>query len=289
MAMENMQKEYNGILVVNKPYGLTSRDVVNRVSKLLSTKKVGHTGTLDPIATGVLILTIGSYTKLSNDITDSFKVYTVTTELGYETDTLDNTGTIVKKSDKKVSEKDILYVINTFIGEYEQEVPVYSAVKINGKKLYEYARKDIKVELPKRNVIIKSISNIEIDKNCFKFTCEVSKGTYIRSLIRDIGRKLGTYATMTSLTRDYQSGFSISAANSIEEIESNRFKIYSVEDVFKDIIIVNCDEKKRKEIINGAIQNIDCDKKYILYKYQNIDLALYKKDNNCYRMHVKFR
>ena len=122
----------NGILVVNKEKDYTSRDVVNIVSKILNTKKVGHTGTLDPIACGVLVLTIGKCTKLCDYLTSSYKEYIAEFELGYETDTLDNTGSVLKTSDKKVSEEDIINTINSFLGEYNQEVPKYSAVKING-------------------------------------------------------------------------------------------------------------------------------------------------------------
>ena len=130
-----MQNKYNGIIVINKPCGITSRDVVNKVSHILQTKKIGHTGTLDPIATGVLILTLGSYTKLSDAITSTYKTYTVTGELGYETDTLDNTGTIIKTSNIKPTKETIYKTVNSFIGEYDQVVPLYSAVKIHGKKL----------------------------------------------------------------------------------------------------------------------------------------------------------
>lgn len=282
-----MKSTYNGIIVVNKPTNLTSRDVVNHVSKILNIKKIGHTGTLDPIATGVLILTLGVYTKLSETITSTFKIYTVEAKLGYETDTLDNTGIITKTSTIKPNNETILKVINSFIGEYNQEVPAYSAVKIDGKKLYEYARENKIIELPKRKVIIKSISNIIINDNNIKFTCEVSKGTYIRSLIRDIGLKLNTFATMTKLNRDFQSGFSINNANTLEEIEQKKFKLYTIHDIFKDIYIVNCNEQKYKKVYNGVIQkeNTNCD--YVLYKYNKEDIALYKKTQNNYKMYIK--
>lgn len=282
-----MKRQYDGIIVINKPIGLTSRDVVNRVSKILQIKKIGHTGTLDPIATGILILTMGSYTKLSNAITDTFKIYTVKADLGYETDTLDSTGNKVKESNIEANIETIIQTINSFIGEYDQEVPAYSAVKINGKKLYEYAREDKPIVLPKRRVIIKTIRDINVNKNEIKFTCEVSKGTYIRSLIRDIGLKLKTYATMTYLNRDYQSGFDINDANTIEDIEQDDFKIYTIRDIFKDIYIVNCDKEKFKEINNGIIQKENIINEYVLYTYNGQDIALYKKDQNVYRMYVK--
>ena len=283
-----MKNNYNGIIAINKPAGLTSRDVVNKVSKILQTKKIGHTGTLDPIATGVLILTIGTYTKLSNLITDTFKTYTVEAELGYETDTLDSTGNITKTSKKIPSKEEIYSVITSFIRDYEQEVPAYSAVKINGKKLYEYARNNEQIELPKRKVTIKSITDIIVANNYIKFTCIVSKGTYIRSLIRDIGNKLGTYATMISLNRDSQSNFTMNDTITLEDIKNNNFKLYSVKDILKDLYIINCNDELYKEISNGVIQTLNITNTHVLYMHNQKEIALYKKDNNIYRMYVKF-
>lgn len=285
--MLNMKSNYNGIIVINKPKSLTSRDVVNKVSKILQTKKIGHTGTLDPIATGILILTLGSYTKLSNLITGAYKTYTVEAKLGYETDTLDITGKITKTSDIHPESKDIIDVINSFIGEYEQVVPAYSAVKINGKKLYQYARSNEQIELPKRTVTIKSITNIVVQDNYIKFTCIVSKGTYIRSLIRDIGNKLGTYATMTSLNRDSQSNFTMDDTVTLKQIQNNDFTLYKVKDIFKNIHIINCDDELYKQIYNGVVQHLNISDNYILYTYIQKEIALYKKDNDAYRMYVK--
>ena len=154
----------NGIIIVNKEKDYTSRDVVNIISKTLGTKKVGHTGTLDPLATGVLVVTIGKCTKLTDYLTSTYKEYIADFELGYLTDTLDNTGVILKTSNIKPSKEEIIKTINNFKKEYNQQVPIYSAVKINGKKLYDYARNNIEVELPSRLVDIKEI---EILNNLF--------------------------------------------------------------------------------------------------------------------------
>jgi len=135
----------NGLLVINKPKDVTSRDVVNEVSKILKTKKIGHTGTLDPIATGVLVLTVGKATKLSEIITSEEKVYQAEVILGVKTDTLDVTGNILDEYNTNYKEEDIIKVLNSFVGTYNQEVPIYSAVKIKGKKLYEYARNNEEV------------------------------------------------------------------------------------------------------------------------------------------------
>ena len=199
----------NGIIIVNKEKDYTSRDIVNIISKVLGTKKVGHTGTLDPLATGVLVVTIGKCTKLTDYLTSSYKEYIAEFELGYLTDTLDNTGNILKKSEHKVSKEEIIKVTNSFKKKYNQQVPLYSAVKINGKKLYEYARNNIDIALPSRIVDIKEIEVLNIEEQKITIKCLVSKGTYIRSLIRDIGNELNTYATMTSLIRTKQGIFDI--------------------------------------------------------------------------------
>lgn len=269
----------NGILVVNKEKDYTSRDVVNIVSKILNTKKVGHTGTLDPIACGVLVLTIGKCTKLCDYLTSSYKEYIAEFELGYETDTLDNTGSVLKTSDKKVSEEDIINTINSFLGEYNQEVPKYSAVKINGKKLYEYARNEEEVSLPSRLVDIKNIEVLKVGK-VIKIKCMVSKGTYIRSLIRDIGLKLGTHATMTSLERTKQGKFSINESYKLEDIKDGKFKLINIEEVFKGYPKINLDEISYKKVSNGCMLDNNYDSDYVLFYYKNNLVSIYKSVEN---------
>ena len=196
----------NGVLFINKEKGYTSRDVVNIISKHLKVKKVGHTGTLDPMATGVLIVCVGSATKLVDIITNEDKEYIAEITLGIETDTLDITGNIIKEEKVKIPKEKIIEVINSMKGSYNQEVPMYSAIKIDGKRLYEYARNKEKIDLPKRLVNIKEINLIDDikyinDKTIFKIKCLVSKGTYIRSLVRDIASKLNTIGVMSELIR----------------------------------------------------------------------------------------
>ncbi len=265
----------NGILVVNKEKGYTSRDVVNIVSKVLNTKKIGHTGTLDPIAEGVLVLTIGKCTKLCDYLTSNYKEYIAEFELGYETDTLDNTGKVLKTIDKQVSEEDIVNVVKSFVGEYNQEVPKYSAVKINGRKLYEYARNEEEVSLPSRLVDIKNVEVIDVGK-VIKIKCMVSKGTYIRSLIRDIGLKLGTYATMTSLLRTMQGEFSINNSYSLDDIKNGNFKLLSIEELFKEYPKIYLDEYSYKKVSNGCILENNYDSEYILFYYQDNLVSIYK-------------
>ena len=275
----------NGILIVNKSDGFTSRDVVNKLSKIFNTKKIGHTGTLDPIAKGVLVVVLGKYTKLCEDLTQTYKEYIATFKLGILTDTLDITGNIIDEKSCNVSEEEIRNVISSYKCIYSQEVPIYSSVKINGRKLYEYARNGEEVTLPKREVDIKSIEVLEINKDIIKIKCLVSKGTYIRSLIRDIGESLNTHATMTDLIRTKQGIFDIKDSYTIEDIENGNYKLINIEDVL-DLCVIN--NEYIKEATNGVKLELDIKNKYILFKSNNEEVALYKKDGEYFRMYVHF-
>ena len=275
----------NGILIVNKSDGFTSRDVVNKLSKIFNTKKIGHTGTLDPIAKGVLVVVLGKYTKLCEDLTQTYKEYIATFKLGILTDTLDITGNIIDEKSCNVSEEEIRNVISKYKCVYDQEVPIYSSVKINGRKLYEYARNGEEVTLPKREVDINSIEVLEINKDIIKIKCLVSKGTYIRSLIRDIGESLNTHATMTDLIRTKQGIFDIKDSYTIEDIENGNYKLINIEDVL-DLCVIN--NEYIKEATNGVKLELDIKNKYILFKSNNEEVALYKKDGEYFRMYVHF-
>lgn len=279
----------DGILLVNKPAGYTSRDIVNKVSKLLNIKKIGHTGTLDPIATGVLVLCIGKATKLVEILTSTEKEYIAEAVLGINTDTLDNTGKILEEQNVYIEKEKIIDVLNNMVGFYEQEVPIYSAVKINGKKLYEYARHDKKVELPKRMVEIKKLEllgDIKYDNNkiIFCINCLVSKGTYIRSLIRDIALNLNTIGIMSKLTRINQGNFSIDDSYNLDDIEKGNFKLIGLSEClncYKNVIV---DEFLSKKIKNGSILDKTYNDDIIVFKDSNYNvLAIYKtydKDSN---------
>lgn len=266
----------DGIIVVNKPKGITSRDVVNNVCKLLNTKKIGHTGTLDPIATGVLVLCVGRATKLVEVLTKNDKEYIATVKLGILTDTLDTDGTIIEKKHVNLDKNKLENVLNSFVGTYNQEVPIYSAVKINGKKLYEYAREKKEVILPKRMVEIKKIELLELEDDYYKFKVSVSKGTYIRSLIKDINEKLRVIGVMSDLVRTRQGKFLINDSYSLEDIKCNNYKIMSVTDVLKDENCVIIDITLFEKVKNGAIINNEYNTNMVTFVYNDNVVAIYK-------------
>lgn len=272
----------NGILLVNKKENWTSRDVVNRVGKILETKKVGHTGTLDPLATGVLVLCIGSATKLNEILTSTYKEYEAEITLGLLTDTLDITGNELKEEKVNVNKKQILEALNKMTGKYVQEVPIYSAVKVNGRKLYEYARAGESVELPKREVDIKElelIGNIKYtdNKTIFNIRCLVSKGTYIRALVNDIANNLNTIGVMSKLTRTKQGKFKLENCYKIEDIESGNYKLISIAEVLNNFPKVVVDGYLENLIKNGAVINDEWKQEHILFiDKNNCLLALYK-------------
>ncbi|MBP3841015.1 MAG: tRNA pseudouridine(55) synthase TruB [Bacilli bacterium] len=285
LTLEEYLNEFGGVLVVNKEKDMTSFDVVREVSKILGIKKIGHTGTLDPLAEGVLVLTIGKYTKLGEDLTSLDKEYIAKVKQGILTDTLDITGKILEENSKRIT--NIKEVLKSFKKTYMQEVPKYSAVKVNGKKLYEYARKNEEVELPKKEVTIKEIKLIEKDENTFTFKTSVSKGTYIRSLIRDIGESSNTLMTMTNLIRTRQGKFRIEDSYKLNDITNGDFNILKIEDIL-DYEIIDIDEKLLKKIENGVvIDNAYNIKDKVIFRYNGKKIAIYTVDNKKLRMYLK--
>ena len=279
----------NGILVVNKEENFTSRDVVNKLSHILNTKRIGHTGTLDPIATGVLVITIGKYTKLSDALMSKYKEYIAEFIIGKSTDTLDITGNILEEKEANISNDEIIKAINSFKKSYNQEVPIFSAVKVNGKKLYEYARNNESVELPSKIVDIKEIEVLDIKDNIVKFKCLVSKGTYIRSLIRDIGISLNIPTCMKSLVRTKQGNFKIEDSYTLKDIENNKFKLLDIDKVLDlDIIDIDKNQDIYKRVINGIKFDLNISSKpFVLFKRGNEKIALYKRESDYYRMFIK--
>lgn len=276
---------HNGVLLIDKPAGFTSRDIVNQVGKIFHTKKIGHTGTLDPMATGVLILCIGSYTKLVDNLTSKNKEYIAVMQLGLLTDTLDTTGKTLKEESVNLDEDKIYAAFKNFPREYNQEVPSYSAVKINGKKLYEYAREGIIIHLPKRMVSIYSLEILSIDNNEVTFKTCVSKGTYIRSLIRDLGTSLKTYASMRSLRRVSQGAFAIDKCLKISDVTENT-SLLTLDDLFS-YPHFSLNDTEYQKVLNGNKLSLNSESLYLLLTYQNKTIALYIKDGDTYRIVFK--
>ena len=272
---------------MNKPSGITSFDVVRKLRRILHERKIGHTGTLDPLAQGVLVVCIGKATKLVQDIEGYEKTYTAGFELGYRTDTYDTEGQIIEKREvNNISLGKLENALKNFIGEIEQIPPMYSALKVDGKKLYELARQGIEVERKARLIEIKFIDIIEFDGLKGKIRCGVSKGTYIRSLIDDMGKALGTLATMTSLVREKVGTSNIKDSYTLEEIETMYSEektdfLYSVEDFFKYPKITLEGEKNMILFLNGnTVRFAAADGRYRIYNNTGKFLGLCNVSNN---------
>ena len=284
----------NGVIILNKPANITSRDVINQLTKILNTKKIGHTGTLDPIATGVLVICIGKYTKLCEVLTSTYKEYIATIKLGLKTDTLDITGNILNKEEiPNLSEIQIINVLESFLGKSIQTTPIYSAVKINGKKLYEYAREGKEIELPKREIDIQKIELLSYKKNEITFKTTVSKGTYIRALIDDICTKLNVIGTMSSLIRTKQGNFSLENAYTIEEIAKKNYHLLTLEEVLNNYEKINIDDNLFEKVKNGAIITRTFKEEKACLVYKNKIIAIYqvyskdKKKAKPYKMFIE--
>ena len=276
-----------GIIVVNKPKGITSFDVIRKLKKILKTKKIGHTGTLDPLATGVMLMCVGKATKLASDLEAKDKVYIADFDIGYATDTYDIEGKKIAENIIEVSKENLEQSIKKFIGNIKQVPPMYSAIKIDGNKLYHLARKGIEVERPERDVTIEYINLLDFKDNKAKIETKVSKGCYIRSLIFDIGQDLGTYATMTALQRKQVGDYSLEDSYSLEQIEemvlNNDFKfLKTIEEIFSYDKYSLQTEKELTLYKNGNTvkikENLE-NKKYRIY-FQDEFIGLANVENN---------
>ncbi len=250
----------NGIIIIDKPCSKTSHDMVGFIRRLTGIKKVGHTGTLDPLATGVLPVCIGNATKACELLTCENKAYRAELALGMTTDTLDAEGEILTEQPVLCDEERIKNVIMSFVGEIEQIPPMFSAIKKDGKKLYELARQGINIEREKRKITIHSIKINEIDmkRETVSFDVECSKGTYIRTLCDDIGMKLGCGGYMNKLTRIKSGKFSLDDAYTTEQLtklfEENKFEdaLISVDEVFDIYPKITVNERQKNFLVNGV-------------------------------------
>ena len=212
--------DVSGIVIVNKHAGVTSNDIVIKLRRLFGTRQVGHTGTLDPMATGVLPVLIGRAVKASENITAENKRYTAHLKLGITTDTEDTTGTVLSETDQIPKEEDVLAVCATFVGDILQTPPMYSALKVNGRKLVDLAREGITVERQARPITVHSLKAVKLEEDLYELDVSCSKGTYIRTLCADIGAKLGCGGAMARLTRTESGHFSLAEACTIEQLEA---------------------------------------------------------------------
>ncbi|MGN0162419.1 MAG: tRNA pseudouridine(55) synthase TruB [Candidatus Ornithomonoglobus sp.] len=245
----------NGVVIVDKPQGRTSHDVVAMLRRVYKTRRVGHTGTLDPLATGVLPVCVGNATKAADMLTAADKRYTAVFELGNRTDTLDIEGKVLEECPVNVTDEEIRRAVEKFKGEQEQLPPMYSAIKQNGKKLYELAREGKEAERKPRKINIYSIDILKIDLPYVTIDAHCSKGTYIRSLCDDIGAELGCGAVMTELRRTETAGFKISQAYTVERLramEDPEAALIPTDSLFKELPKIHLNEKQERSIINGV-------------------------------------
>ena len=255
---ENIMKEPSGVLVVNKPTGMTSHDVVNIVRRLYGTRRVGHTGTLDPMASGVLVVLVGRAAKATEYISSASKRYRAVMRLGITTDTEDTTGAVLTQSDVIPSTEDVIRVASGFVGEIMQVPPMYSALKVGGQKLVDLARKGISVERQARPVTVYSLETFSTESErdyLLDFHC--SGGTYIRTLCADIGAKLGCGGAMAALERREACGFDISEAYSIDDLRDQSPEdlpslLIPVERLFEDLDMVRLPEFYEKLFRSGC-------------------------------------
>lgn len=246
----------DGIIIINKPSGCTSHGIVSKIRKKLNIKKVGHTGTLDPLATGVLPILLGNATKLSKYLINHDKEYIATIKLGVKTDTADIEGIVLEKQEvPQISEKQIIEVLDSCIGKQKQIPPMYSAIKVKGKKLYEYARNGENIEVEPRDIEIYNIELIQYKDNNIKFKVACSKGTYIRSLCENIAQKLNTIGTMLELKRTQVGIFKIEEAAELEELLTNGINeenLITPEKLFAKRPKVILNQNQLKSFLNGV-------------------------------------
>ena len=279
----------NHIILVDKKEGISSYFVIKMIKKLYHTNKVGHCGTLDPFASGLLIIGVNQATKILSFVEDDIKEYVATVSLGFKTDTKDITGKILEKKDiVKFDENKFNEVVKQFIGEINQTPPLYSAIHVNGKKLYEYARNNEKVTINSRKVFVDEIKLLSLDENSFKIYVKCHKGTYIRCLGEDIAASLDNLGTVTTLRRVSIGKINVGMATLTSSLEKGIYNKYNVDEIldFKTIDLTNND-KKLKNVYNGQDIFLDNHDKYVLIKDGNEIVAIYDRiDGNryhCYR------
>jgi tRNA pseudouridine55 synthase len=274
----------NGFLFIDKPSGPSSFGIIKFIKKLFAEKKVGHLGTLDPLASGILICGLGKATRLLYLLPQEPKTYIFGLTFGAETDTLDSEGEVVCKSERIPEEKEIIYVLQSFTGPIKQVPPAYSAIKINGRRAYKLARKKENVYLKERDVFVFSIKLVSYDKKSAKAVLQVdcSSGTYIRALARDIARKLNTFGYADSIRRISVGNFDVCNAVSIEELKKDPFRyLKPVKEVLNNIPSITISKQEQECIVKGRDINVNINNETLVaYKEDGEPVALLTKTNN---------
>ncbi len=277
----------DGIFLIDKPIGMTSRSVCSRISKAFKEKKVGHVGTLDPFANGLLIVATGKCTKAVTFFDEAIKEYNATIQLGKETDTLDNTGKVIKEETiKEFSDNEIEKVINSFLGKQKQIPPMTSAIHVYGRRLYEYAHEGKEIDRPSRDIEIFDLKMTSYDKKSglLAFYCKVSKGTYVRTIGNDIAKKLGTIGYLEKLERVGVEPFTISETSSLKDVEEGKAKAYSTYEILSRFIkVCSFDDKKIEDIKNGKITYLENnlkDNRILVVDSSNNAIAIYTRNKN---------
>ena len=265
-------------LFINKPSGITSFDVCFRLRKVLGTKKIGHTGTLDPLADGVMIVLFDKATKANQFLVTDNKEYIARVRLGIETDTLDIDGNVINETAYNLPDKDdLINVLDSFLGQSRQEVPLTSAISVNGKRLYQYQREGKEVELPIRDINVYEIKLLEIHEDGFSFKAKVSSGTYIRALVRDILKKLKLTGTLCSLTRTAVDNVTLDQCDALEDIEKGNYTLHDLYELLS-VKYPLVDYENIDDIINGRSIKIDNNSDRILIVHDKEVLAVYDKN-----------
>ena len=280
----------DGILLINKPKGITSHGVLYQLKKILNVAKIGHVGTLDPQATGLLVVLINEATKIAEFLTDNEKEYLAEIVIGESTDTEDGEG-IVVATQKVEPLKNVDEVLSSFIGKQQQIPPMFSAIKINGQKLYELARRGEDIVREPRNIEIfdierKSPISYSNGKATFSFYVHTTKGTYVRALCVDIGRRLNYLARMGNLQRISSGKFHIQNSFTIDEVKNNQYKLINMLDVLSDYPSIEANDKQISKISNGMFFNqedLNCHYPVIIFKKNERLLAVYELEDGKYR------
>lgn len=267
----------DGVLLINKEEGYSSFDIVRKIKKFLNTKKVGHCGTLDPLAKGLLVVTVGKALKISRFLESDEKEYIATIKLGERTETLDREGAVIEsRGIVNFTKEDIEKVFSSLLGKIKQKPPIYSALSVNGKRLYQYARENVEVEIKEREIEIKELELIDFGKDIIKYRVVCSKGTYVRVLCETIANKLNNIGYMIDLVRTRVGKLDLGNAYTLDEIECNKYKFISIEEALTDFVVLVARGKDLYKASNGNVLDFYIDGNVLVVDETRDVIALYE-------------